>query len=230
MAENKDDNIKKEKTVSIFGYGSLMNIDSAIKTMPSLSNFRLAKLIGYKRIFSLFAVVRLIKGDVDINDIENAGLAIRPNKEEENINNTVFGCVFDILEDELPSYFEREKIYKVKKVPIMTCDFENVTAYTVIEQTDEEYINSFGEQNYDSQIGKYYSGSIWHRKDILPAKKYFEMVCTTAINNQNIELLKNFLDETYLANEITTIREYIFSNKDKYYELICKIIKIENVY
>ncbi len=229
MAENKDDNIKKEKTVSIFGYGSLMSIDSAIKTMPSLSNFRLAKLIGYKRIFSLFAVDRLIKGYTSVNDIENAGLAIRPNKEEENINNTVFGCVFDILEDELPSYFEREKIYKVKKVPVITCDFENVTAYTVIEQTDEEYINTLGKTEYDFQVGKYYSGSIWQRKDILPAKKYFEMVCTAAINTRNIELLKNFLDETYLSDEITTIREYLFSNENKYYDLICKIIKIENV-
>ncbi len=103
----------------VFGYGSLINIDSLKKTIPNIKKLYKGKLIGYKRVFDLQAVRKLgEQGPVAVLDIE------------EDIDSVVNGVYFDINEEELESLKEREIIYKCIKIDIQTEDGGQISGIT----------------------------------------------------------------------------------------------------
>lgn len=184
--------------VTIFGYGSLMNIESAMRTMPSLTNFRKGILYGYRREYSLVSISGLKNGAVEPYV---AALAIRKVTDTTSVTTTittsntskenekVIGCLFDIPECELEAYFIRESRYCRTQVEVTSYDECNnivsdcVLAWTVIEQTDEDYRASLLRDNklYEHEVGYIYpQGQLWGRSDILPLPSYFDLVLHAA--------------------------------------------------
>ena len=104
--------------VTIFGYGSLMNIQSKLRTMPSATQFRPATLPDYQRVFSLVSISSIRNGLANFETNEIAALAICPiirstPSDSASSKHCVHGILFDIPEDELEAYFDREHRYKL---------------------------------------------------------------------------------------------------------------------
>ena len=207
--------------VSIFGYGSLMNKESTLKTLPSASNFAPAILQGYQRAFHLVSISGLRSGRANLDTKEMAALSIYPAGDDQ----FVYGCVFDIEEADLVDYFDREHRYKPMQVTVKLINASYKEAYTVISQTDEEYINKVGNDYYQENITKYYSGRLWDRTDILPMTWYLELVLFAAIDIGHKEWLDSFLNDTLMADLQTTVRTYIYSD-DKFSNLTAIISRI----
>ncbi|KAJ1426588.1 hypothetical protein B484DRAFT_450649 [Ochromonadaceae sp. CCMP2298] len=134
--------------VTIFGYGSLMDASSALRTMPAARNFRRGVLRGFHRRYSLVSVSGIRSGNADLNTLEVAALAIRSGvgrggrgcrgcrnsegccggcggcKEAEDegaetaAEEMVLGVLFDIPCAQLGPYLEREHRYRPMQVSV----------------------------------------------------------------------------------------------------------------
>ena len=197
------------KNVTIFGYGSLMDIDSATSTLPSLCNFRRGKLTGYIRYYNLVSVNAIVKGWADLDTKEMAGLSIRPVTEKKSNNSIILGCLFEINESDMAAYLEREHRYKAVLVECEDNLGEMKTAWTVVEQSDDAYKYTMSDEEYYHRVAKYYEGSLWGRKDIFPLRRYMNKVILAAHRLGGDTYVNNMLDYTYIANEIQTLREYL---------------------
>eukprot|EP00966_Prymnesium_polylepis_P123753 2861805-Prymnesium_polylepis.1 len=78
--------------VTIFSYGSLLDPQSAARTMPSMRNHRPGMLSGWRRVFSLVGVSDMRRGRVAADALDCAVLAIRPVTDAPPL----LGCLFEI--------------------------------------------------------------------------------------------------------------------------------------
>ena len=135
--------------ISIFGYGSLMNYESVLKTMPNAVNHRLGSLSGYERVFSIISVGRIKAGLANWDTMEVAALAIRPvHNVAVAANAVVRGCIFEIPPEELAALKEREQRYKLAQLSVTDHSkppaerggkASTTLCYVVLEQSNEEY-------------------------------------------------------------------------------------------
>jgi cation transport regulator ChaC len=203
-------------TRTIFGYGSLMNQQSTINTMPSARNSRKAILADYVRVFSLVSISGIRTKTSNLETKEMAALAIRP-----KTGSQVYGCVFDIPEDEFAHYLEREHRYKAIEVEVTAFLQDDPTTthmqscWTVIEQSNAEYMAKLnGPEEWESRIGQYYEGSLWERRDILPMKHYL-IACIQASYHLGGEAwLQNFMKEGFIADGATSMEDYVRHRPD----------------
>lgn len=82
------------------------------------------------------------------------------------------------------------------------------------ETTDENYLlnKCVTTTEYDRRVGRFYSGRIW-RDDILPFPTYLKH-CIAAAHTHGELVRDNFLDTTYLADGVTSIRSYMKRDPD----------------
>jgi len=197
-----------------------MNEDSAKRTTPNLTNFRYGTLHNYQRCFSLVSVSGIKSGVACWDTMEVAALAIRPCD-----GSFVKGCLYEIPSNELDAYIEREHRYKLIQTLIIEDNCRECLAYVVMEQSNDEYVASMSSDEYQSRIGQYYGGILWGRKDILPMRGYL-LRCLQAVLSIAVDIdidssagaacnttasasVDNFLDDTYLADDKTSLRVYI---------------------
>jgi hypothetical protein len=191
---------------SIFGYGSLMNFQSTLRTMPSARNFRPGRV----------SISGIRNGNVNLDTNEIAALAIT---DIESSATYVNGILFEIPVDELDAYFEREHRYK--RVQIVAEDLSNTdspkscSCWTVVEQTDEEYLASMGhsKDEWYERVGRYYAGRLWGRRDVFPMRDYLIEFIRSGVLLGGEAWITNILDDTVIADRTTSIREYILSNE-----------------
>ena len=225
--------------LSIFGYGSLMQYDSVLRTMPNAVNHRYGTLAGWERVFSLVSVSSIRRETADFDTLELAALAIRPSA---NSDSLVTGCIFEIPAQEFNAFIEREQRYEVKQLQVLDCsagtDKDNVPmdVYCVIEQTQLQYEAKLvgGEEEYEERVGKYYpvsgkgtrSGALWGRADILPVRPYLIMCIQAAAKadeemkltstNTNVAFADNLLDGCKLADGVTRLRTYVLQHPERF--------------
>jgi hypothetical protein len=95
--------------VAIVGFGSLLSEASVRSTFGSaVRSFRLARVIGYRRVFAHPASIFFQRGIASLETKEMASLSTEPAK----------GCdflvsVFDVPETLLPAFYEREEEFKI---------------------------------------------------------------------------------------------------------------------
>jgi len=187
--------------LSIFGYGSLMNYKSVLKTMPNAVNHRYGSLPGYQRVFSLISVGRIKAGLANWETMEVAALAIRP-AAPDSPDAVVRGCIFEIPQDELEALREREHRYKIEQLDIIdhskplqkhSGEPGMTRCYAVLEQSSEAYLATMTAEEYDARVGKIYPrtpttgfaavacGELWGRLDIKPLRAYLTMCLQAAI-------------------------------------------------
>jgi cation transport regulator ChaC len=210
--------MRKSERALIFGYGSLMNIASTLSTMPGAVDFRPAILKGYTRIYSLVSISRIKKGVASFSTNELAVLAARLRP-----SSCICGVIFSIPSAELNSYFRREARYKPVQVQVDAYLLDGaegdvvvpINCWTVVEQSDAEYEASLpiGVSWYD-EVGRYYEGQLWSSVDILPARSYLLDALRAAYEFGGERWLLNMLDETLLADGVTTVRQHIRNHPD----------------
>lgn len=104
------------RLVTIAGYASLMDEDSARTTTPSLSGFRYAVIRGYCRCFTLVSIINVRRGKAYGRRLATA--AARPRDD----GSTLRVCLFEVPLDELPGLLSRERRLRVSCAPYEACD------------------------------------------------------------------------------------------------------------
>ncbi|KAK7363539.1 hypothetical protein VNO77_05685 [Canavalia gladiata] len=193
--------------VSICGYGSLLSEKSARTTFPHLANFRIAKLTGFRRLFTAVGGFFFIHGVANTQTEEIAALSVEPCEGE-----TIVIAIFEIKKTEIPAFIEREREYRFLAVVPESLDGKPFTNPAVLcaSYTDEEFFKfkcSEGTEIYFQQYGEYKIHKIW-RDDVFPCRVYLRH-CVLAAKSLGDEAYNNFLDHTFLGDRKTTIRRYL---------------------
>jgi hypothetical protein len=204
---------------TIVGFGSLISEKSSRTTFPDLKNFRYVRVHGYRRVFSHPAAIFFERGIADLSTKRIASLSI-----EKASGGSFIGTAFEVSNKEGPDMFiKREEEFGFELIdfePIHFSDSNNsnsLTGLACVASNDETYISRWGMERF---IQRYVSEGInsiwgWNHPDseILPCSIYLRHVYL-ACQSAGEDVLSSFLDQTYLVDRVTTIRNYIDKNPD----------------
>ena len=121
------------RTLTVAGYASLMDEESARLTSPSLRGFRLGTVSGYCRVFNLVSIVNIRRGlatgrrlaTATARPVEGARLRI---------------CLYEIELSELPELLSREARLRIGPARYVSDAGAAGEALLCSEFTDEEYM------------------------------------------------------------------------------------------
>jgi len=200
---------KSNEKITILGIGSLLLEEWARKTCPTLSNFRLVELSGYKRVFNKTDSF-LIRNDLKpIDSKAYASLSAVPVKKE----NTMVVSAFEISISEWAYFVQREFEYRLIEVPFtengVTSDQYGVLCVGDYKSDEEcEMIvnaDPLRLQKWKEFRAKY-DGPMW-RDDLLPEPEYLD-VCLDTAKACGDKVYQNFIDTTFVGDG-RSIRNYI---------------------
>ncbi|KAE8901446.1 hypothetical protein PF005_g11842 [Phytophthora fragariae] len=197
--------------VMIIGFGSLLSEASARSTFgDGVRNFRLARVLDYRRVFAHPASIFFQRGIANLQTKEMASLSTEP----------ALGCkflvsVFDIPESLLPDFYEREEEFKIISAKFQELDgTSGDEALMCTRWSDEEYTAKRGQETFDSKYKAYGLDTIWGwdaQSGILPCRVYLRH-CLLAVKKLGQDVYDDFVATTYLGDRSTTIKEYIETN------------------
>ena len=229
--------------ITVLGFGSLLSPTSARLTFPSLSNFRLGRVPNHRRVFSHPASIFFQRKIARTETLEMSSLSVEQ-CEGKGFVCSVFEVPNDGLSDAdntggdgwIPSraFLEREEEFDIVMVPydeLGTIDEDNQQFSSssfrynagnppmgVIcrRSTDEAYLSRWGEHHFQKQYKQYGINTIWgwERDSHLKPCPVYLRHCVLASQNCGEECHNSFLDETFLIDRKTTIREYLNLNPD----------------
>ncbi|PUZ66401.1 hypothetical protein GQ55_3G305000 [Panicum hallii var. hallii] len=193
--------------ISVVGFGSLLSERSARSTFPDLEGFRVAALRGFRRVFAHAAPIFFERGIAVEATKEFSSLSVEPCE-----GGLIVVTVFEIKEEEVPAFIEREHEFRFLAVVPEGLDGVLFTNQAVVcaRYSDEEYFKERcqgSKEIYNQRYGRFNIDKIW-RDDILPCRLYLRH-CVLAAKNLGEPAYSNFLDHTYLGDRKTTIREYL---------------------
>lgn len=191
--------------ISVVGYGSLLSEQSARQTVPELDNFRLVRVPGYRRIFNKVGVVFFSRHGASEANLDIASCSTEPAHDTE-----IICCQFECSEEAFAELYEREHRFRWIEVDTVSLkQAEDATGRMCTGYSDAEYrLNKcITASEYHRRVGQFYSGPLW-REDILPFPRYLAF-CLQSAATQGDLVLDNFLDTTFLADGVTSIRQHI---------------------
>lgn len=200
--------------ISVAGYGSLLSEASARETVPGLQNFRLVKVSGYRRVFNKVGIVFISRHGADADSLQIASCSTQADSES-----SIICSQFECSEDEFLELYERE--HRFRWIEVSTELLASATGSELpslarmcsgFSDTDYRLNKCITPAEYHRRVGQYYQGELW-RTDILPFPRYL-FFCLQAAATQSKEVVDNFLDTSYLADGVTTVREYVSSTPE----------------
>jgi len=201
--------------ITILGFGSLLSERSSRMTFPDLENFRLGRVPNYRRVFGHATSIFFKNGIANTETKEMASLSA-----EYDEGNIGFVCtVFevdnkDMMEDGIPSqaFLEREEEFNIITVPFTDLSTGKESQGILCARgSDEEFLKRWGQQHFEDDYGRFGIETIWNWNEasgLKPCRTYLRH-CALAASKQNEECNTSFLDETFLVDRKTTIREYL---------------------
>ena len=137
--------------ITITGLGSLLSERSSRTTFPTLANFRLGRVHGYRRVFAHPAAIFVERGIADLPSLQIASLSAEP------CEGASFVCtVFEVEDEGMDRFREREEEFELVTVPVGPLEPialgasapppEPVTGLMCCRSTDEAYIQTWGEE------------------------------------------------------------------------------------
>ncbi|EXC23289.1 hypothetical protein L484_005238 [Morus notabilis] len=157
--------------ISICGFGSLLSERSARSSFPELTDFRVARLNGFQRVFAHVAPIFFERGIAKPETKEISSLSVEPCEGE-----SLIVTVFQIQKSDIPAFLERELEFRFLAVLPETLDgkpFDNPSVICA-RYSDEKFfrIRCKGNKDVYFQLyGRYGIDKIW-RDDILPCRAY----------------------------------------------------------
>lgn len=206
--------IHSDDRISILGFGSLLSERSSRMTFPDLQNFRLVRVPNYRRIFAHPTSIFFQRKIADLESKQMASLSA-----EYCAGNVGFvAAVFDVsstnmMKDGVPSqaFLEREEEFDIIEVPYQDVDGETKRGILCAASTDEKYMQRWGKEHFVERYEQYGIDTIWHWRhdsDIKPCAVYLRH-CYLAAKSMGDECFNSFLDDTYLVDRTTTLRQYM---------------------
>ena len=125
----------------------------------------------------------------------------------------------DMMQDGVPSpaFLEREEEFHITQVPYEVLEggglssAEKKLGVICLRSTDEAYIQRWGQERFNKDFKQYGVDTIWGWKEdsgLLPCSVYLRH-CYLAARTMGSECLNSFLDETFLVDRVTTVRQYL---------------------
>ncbi|GGK54817.1 gamma-glutamylcyclotransferase [Amphritea balenae] len=195
--------------ISVVGYGSLLSEASARQTIPNLQNFRLVRVPGFRRIFNKVGIVFLSRHNAAPDSLYLASCST-----EAVTGSEIICSQFECSAEDFVELYEREHRFRWIEVDTVMFNGEAGLGRMCTGYDDLEYrLNKcITPQEYEVRVGRYYTGRIW-RDDILPFPRYLAF-CLQAAESQGADVLDNFMDSSYLADGLTSIRDYLRNNPE----------------
>ena len=193
---------------TVAGFGSLLSERSARGTFPSLENFREGRVRGWRRVFAHTTPVFLQRGIANLETREMGSLSC-----EAAAGAELVVCLFDVTLDEdfVSAWVEREHEYQYVATPVFAPDGTALPERALLctAWTDEAYRRErcAGPEEFWERYGQYGVDRVW-RDDVLPCRAYLRH-CVLAAQNLSPAAHASFLDQTFLADRRTTIREHL---------------------
>ncbi|DAZ93877.1 TPA: hypothetical protein N0F65_008143 [Lagenidium giganteum] len=192
----------------IIGFGSLLSEKSARSTFgTSLSNFRLARVRNYRRLFTHPASIFFERGIANLSTKEISSLSTEPAE----------GCVFtvsvfEIPDDMLPAFYEREEEFKIASVPFEEVDGSpGGEALMCTRWSDEAYIAAKSVAEFERMYKSHGLDTIWgwdENSGILPCRIYLRH-CVLSVQKLGEKIYEDFVTTTFLGDRKTTIKHVV---------------------
>jgi hypothetical protein len=215
--------------ITILGFGSLLSERSCRVTFPNLHNFRLGRVPDYRRVFAHPASIFFQRGIADLASLQMSSLSVEYDEGNSGFIVSVFEVPNDgMMEGGIPSqaFLEREEEFNIVRVP-----YEVLTNKTALlseptsstrqsssrlgiictRSTDQAYLDRWGKDRFDTYYRKYGVETIWgYGRDsgLRPCAVYLRH-CYLAATSMGQECLDSFLDQTFLVDRVTTVRDYL---------------------
>ena len=216
------DNYNNDNTITILGFGSLLSESSSKLTFPNLKNFRLGYVPSYRRVFGHPTSIFFRRNIANYETKEMSSLSVEPVDDDIGLVISVFEVDSkNMMEDGIPSreFLEREEEFDIISVPYYELLGTNYTEKSnekkfgliCAKSTDEAYIERWGQNRFDEHFKKYGVESIWTwttDSGLRPCSIYLRH-CYLAATSMGEVCFNSFLDETFLVDRTTTIRQYI---------------------
>ena len=196
--------------ITIIGFGSLLSETSSRGTFPELKNFREARIEGHKRLFIHPAFIFFERGIANLEEKKYSSLCTEPS-DSHGFVATVFEMSGQTKEDWLRR--EEEFVFRVVPYTNLSDGKKGMGLMCSASQSDDVYIERWGREKYDLTLQRWGLSSIWYpaHEGILPCDVYLRH-CVLAARGRSKECCDSFLDETFLSDRSTTIRQYLESN------------------
>lgn len=208
--------------------------------MPNLRNFRFAKLKGYRRVFAHPANIFVKYGIANFDTNELASLSI----ENDLTAKPFIVSIFEIPVNEMDLFYQREDEFTFKEetveiIPkiinnqaikmlddlINTFESKHVKGVLCIRSTDNEYIKRWGQDKFDKEWKSMGLDTIWNWKgEIYPCRVYLRH-CLLSIQKQGQFALDDFMNNTFLYDRKTSIKQYMDKNPDIYDAIVPSALK-----
>jgi hypothetical protein len=214
-ARDSEPTITKAGYMTILGFGSLLSKRSSQMTFPDLQNFRLGRVRNFRRVFGHSTSIFHQRGIANKETLEMSSLSAEY-EEGQSFICTVFEVPdTDMMEDGVPSmaFLEREEEFDIFPVP-----FEDLSTGMIQENgilctrsSDQTYLSRWGKERFQEHFEKFGISTIWNwAKDsgLRPCPMYLRH-CVLAARSMGEECYHSFLDETFLVDRKTTIRDYL---------------------
>lgn len=234
--------------VTILGLGSLLSERSSRTTFPDLCNFRLGRVSNkYRRVFGHPASIFFQRDLANSETKEMSSLSAEAfDSDTSKSYSGGFVCsVFEVPREQVyidetdssgtivktqptGAFLEREEEFDIVQVPFVefsdgATSTEEKIGTLCTRFTDQGYIGRWGQERFDEHYSKYGIHTIWGWEPdsgLLPCRVYLRH-CYLAAKSMGLECFDSFLDETFLADRTTTIRQYLESLP---YDLIEKTV------
>merc|ERR1740121_1116390 len=201
--------------LTVIGFGSLLSERSARSTFPDLTNFRLARVRGFRRVFRHPAGIFFHRGIVPEGTREYSSLSVEPCE-----GHSIVVAVMELPGMDWDALSRREEEYVLKMTPFELLDQPDEIAGEGLMCTplacDEDFAKRWGPDQFQKSYGQYGIKTIWGYgpdSGILPCPISLRH-CTLAAEKAGPVAFDSFLDDTYLVDRETTIREHLKARPD----------------
>ena len=202
--------------VAVVGFGSLLSRNSALFTAPNLRDFRVVRVHGYRRVFAHTSPIFFERNIANAETREIASLSVEEAKEHSFI-----GCRFEIPLKEYPALAVREAEFNFTGVETRDISTNEVVGESLsvccVRGSDEIYTRKYctkvleGDENCECvkcKLKTFGEPMIWTDELILPTRTYCRH-CVLAARGLGKVIEDDFLDNTFLADRKTRLREHL---------------------
>jgi len=205
---------------TIVGFGSLMSIRSSTNTFPDLKNFRTVRLHGYRRVFRHSPSFFFERGIAEPAKNMLSSLSV-----EKASGFSFLAVAFSVYGMNSHDFYERENEYDFdiatfEEISTSSDNIDNANIESnarkgegilCLASSDATYISRHGEEKFRSNYIDRGLPALWDwsmDSDLKPCSVYLRH-CYLAAASNGAHVLQSFLDDTFLVDRVTTVREYL---------------------
>ena len=203
--------------VTLLGYGALLSESSSRLTFPNLTNYRHVRVLGLQRVFAHPHLFLVKQGLVDPSKtLYLASLSVEPAGPESSLVVAAFDVTLD--DKQRQQFVLREPEYDISTTAFYKlAESEIATTTTPPPAAGQGVICLASRRDADltrMEIPfslKEHPNGVWHwPKDsgLLPADIYLRH-CLLAVQKAGGPAYQSFLNDTYLADRVTTLADYL---------------------